>query len=107
MIRTKAPGYGRPVPTQVWQRPLGALPLAEEGVEFRVWAPSAARVAVRVHGDDHELSPVGDGVFAGEAFADAGDDYWFVLDGGDPLPDPCSRRQPEGIRGPSRIVDTS
>ena len=23
------------------------------------------------------------------------------------LPDPCSRYQPDGIRGPSRIVDTS
>jgi maltooligosyltrehalose trehalohydrolase len=23
----------------------------------------------------------------------------------DPLPDPCSREQPEGVRGPSRIVD--
>lgn len=91
--------------TQVWQRPLGALPLAEGGVEFRVWAPSASRVAVRVH-DDHELSQVGDGVYAGEVFADPGDDYWFVLDGGEPLPDPCSRRQPEGVRGPSRVVDT-
>ena len=38
--------------------------------------------------------------------AAAGDDYRYVLDGGDPLPDPCSRFQPEGVRGPSRVVDT-
>ena len=37
----------------------------------------------------------------------AGDDYRYVLDGGDPLPDPCSRFQPEGVRGPSRVVDTA
>ena len=30
-----------------------------------------------------------------------------MLDGGEPLPDPCSRFQPEGVRGPSRIVDTA
>ncbi len=92
--------------TQVWQRPFGAVPLEEGGVEFRVWAPAASRVAVRVHGREVALDEVGDGVFAAEAFADPGDDYLFVLDGGDVLPDPCSRFQPEGIKGPSRIVDT-
>src|SRR5262249_43274459 len=56
---------------------------------------------------DHELTEVGDGIFAGELFADPGDDYLFVLDGGDALPDPCSRFQPDGIRGSSRVVDTS
>jgi maltooligosyltrehalose trehalohydrolase len=39
-----------------------------------------------------------------------GDDYRFVLRppaGGRarPLPDPCSRWQPEGLRGPSRVLD--
>src|SRR4051812_32599853 len=92
--------------TQVWQRPFGAVP-GEEGVEFRVWAPSAAHVAVRVHGSEHPLEAVGDGIFAADVFADAGDDYYLVLDGGDALPDPCSRWQPEGIKGPSRVVDTS
>ena len=56
--------------TQVWQRPFGAVPLEEGGVEFRVWAPGAARVAVRLHGADHDLTEVGDGVYAGELFAD-------------------------------------
>jgi maltooligosyltrehalose trehalohydrolase len=92
---------------QVWQRPFGAVPLSGGGVEFRVWAPSASRVAVRVHGGEHELAPVGEGVFAAEVVAEPGDDYLFVLDGGRALPDPCSRHQPEGIRGPSRIVDMS
>jgi maltooligosyltrehalose trehalohydrolase len=93
--------------TQVWQRPFGAVPLAEGGTEFRVWAPSAARVDVRLHGQDHPLSPLEDGIYAGELFADPGDDYLFVLDGGSALPDPCSRSQPSGIRGPSRVVDMS
>ncbi|MCW2963462.1 MAG: Malto-oligosyltrehalose trehalohydrolase [Actinomycetia bacterium] len=92
---------------QVWQRPFGAVPLSTGGVEFRVWAPSASRVAVRVHGGERELEPAGEGVFAAEIAAEPGDDYFFVLDGGRALPDPCSRHQPDGIRGPSRIVDTS
>ena len=36
--------------------------------------------------------------------AGAGDDYWLVLDG-KRLPDPASRWQPKGLRGPSRVVD--
>jgi len=93
--------------TQVWQRPFGAVPLPEGGTEFRVWAPSAARVEVRLHGRDHALTPLEGGVFAAELFADPGDDYLFVLDGGAALPDPCSRAQPAGIKGPSRVVDAA
>jgi maltooligosyltrehalose trehalohydrolase len=36
-----------------------------------------------------------------------GTDYAFVLDGGDPLPDPRSPWQPYGIHGSSRVVDHS
>jgi maltooligosyltrehalose trehalohydrolase len=93
--------------TQVWQRPFGAVPLSGALVEFRVWAPAAERVSVRARGGEHELAPVGEGVYATEVAAEPGDDYLFVLDGGRAFPDPCSRHQPEGIRGPSRIVDAS
>ena len=53
------------------------------------------------------LAPSGDGVHEGVVEASHGQDYLFVLDGGTALPDPCSRFQPEGLKGPSRIVDTS
>ncbi len=46
-----------------------------------------------------------DGVWEAQAPAAPGDDYRFVLDGGDAWPDPCSRWQPEGVRGPSRVLD--
>jgi maltooligosyltrehalose trehalohydrolase len=93
--------------TQVWQRPFGAVPLPEGGVGFRVWAPSASRVSVRVRGAEHPLEREEEGVYEATVAAEAGDDYLFVLDGDRVLPDPCSRHQPEGIRGPSRVVDTS
>jgi maltooligosyltrehalose trehalohydrolase len=87
-------------------QPLGAIPAGEGRVEFRVWAPNAARVAVRVgSGHDWCLAPAVSGTYAGVAAAAAGEDYLFVLDGGTTLPDPCSRWQPDGLRGPSRVLD--
>jgi len=89
-----------------WERPLGARPLDGERVEFRVWAPRAERVAVRLGGRELALEPVGFGVYEVVAPARAGDDYLFVLDDR-PLPDPCSRWQPAGLRGPSRVLAPS
>jgi maltooligosyltrehalose trehalohydrolase len=82
-----------------FERPLGATP---DG--FRVWAPKAERVAVRVGREEHALEPEGLGVWSGAPPWRAGDDYWVLLDG-KRLPDPCTRFQPKGLRGPSRVVD--
>ncbi len=47
-----------------------------------------------------------EGYFEGfAAGAAAGDLYRLRLDGGDALPDPASRFQPEGPHGPSQVVD--
>jgi maltooligosyltrehalose trehalohydrolase len=102
------------VPTDVapdqlpFHRPLGARPRPDgSGTEVRVWAPHAERVAVRAHGTDHPLGDAGLGVREGVVAAlHPGDDYWIVLDG-TPWPDPATRWQPEGMRGPSRVLDTS
>ncbi|WCO68199.1 malto-oligosyltrehalose trehalohydrolase [Iamia majanohamensis] len=87
-----------------WERPLGATPDLG-GTTFRAWAPAAAQVAVRLADGDHPLAPAGHGVWeATVAEAGGGDDYRIVLDG-TAWPDPHSRWQPEGVRGPSRVVD--
>jgi maltooligosyltrehalose trehalohydrolase len=75
-------------------------------VEFRAWAPWAQRVSVRVGGAEHDLGGEGFGVHAARVPAAAGDDYWLVVDGRR-FPDPSSRWQPRGIRGPSRVLDTT
>src|SRR6185436_19508577 len=84
---------------------LGAFPLGDGYAGFRVWAPAPERVALRAGGEDHPMDPSGLGVYEAVIEAVPGTDYEYVLDG-TPLPDPCSRWQPEGIRGPSRLLDT-
>src|SRR4051812_2993186 len=83
-------------------RRLGALPRRDGEWDFAVWAPEAAGVTVRVNGTEHALERDGDGTWSGDAPAG---DYVYAVDGRE-LPDPCSRCQPEGVRGPSRTVDT-
>jgi len=92
---------------QLGQRLLGARPTESGRTTFRVWAPNADEVAVRIGGRDHALTADEGGLWDGELEAVHGDDYRFVLDGGDAWPDPHSRWQPEGVRGPSRVLDTS
>ncbi len=56
-------------------------------------------------GERFALEPGPDGLFEGALPVGAGADYRFLLDDGEAWPDPCSRCQPEGLRGPSRIVE--
>ncbi|MFP5361243.1 MAG: malto-oligosyltrehalose trehalohydrolase [Thermoleophilia bacterium] len=92
-----------------WERRLGATPLDDDAVEFRVWALGAENVRVRVGDDVHALTSIGEGVHEGCIDAHGAEDYAYLLGDGDrddELPDPASRHQPAGLRGPSRIVDT-
>ena len=101
-LRTRA--ARAPEAVYPWERPLGAVPRRDGLTEFRVWAPRAASLALRLPDGDVELEPAGYGVHESVAAARPGDDYRFVVDG-EPLPDPCSRWQPRGLRGPSRVLD--
>ena len=79
-----------------------------DGTRFSVWAPNAKRVDVALDGGKRPvaLEQGEGGVFAGRvAGVKAGADYRFRLDGSEPRPDPVSRWQPEGVHGPSRVVD--
>ncbi len=87
-----------------WERRLGAHPIDDALTEFRVWAPTAESVGLALGDTGVELEDAGYGIYEVVAPARAGDDYWFLVDGRR-LPDPCSRWQPEGLRGPSRVLD--
>ncbi len=84
-----------------WERPLGVRPRGDGTVEARGWAPRAGRGALRHAGADHPLQDAGFGIREGIVPGGPGDDYLVVLDG-EPRPDPMTRWQPEGLRGPSR-----
>jgi maltooligosyltrehalose trehalohydrolase len=92
-----------PAPAYPWERPLGVRPRADGTVEARVWAPRAERVALRIGDAVHPLSGAGFGVHEAVVSGGPGDDYEFLLDG-EGFPDPLSRWQPEGLRGPSRVL---
>jgi maltooligosyltrehalose trehalohydrolase len=85
--------------------PLGAITRSDRTVEFRVWAPAATRVDVRIGGEIRALAAEAGGTHAATLPAAPGDRYTYVLDGARELPDPCSRFQPEGVLGPSCVVD--
>jgi maltooligosyltrehalose trehalohydrolase len=75
---------------------------------FSVWAPAASRVEVAVAGRPHPMSPAArdrPGWWEAEVTAGHGTDYAFLLDGGEPLPDPRSPWQPYGPAGASRTYD--
>jgi maltooligosyltrehalose trehalohydrolase len=73
---------------------------------IRVWAPRPSSVEVEVDGVRHALVQQQAGWWEQEvAAAGPGSDYAFVLDGGEPRPDPRSRWQPHGVHGPSRLLD--
>ena len=73
---------------------------------FSVWAPAADRVDVELAGRSLVMSPDGrPGWWRAQVAAVAGTDYAYRLDGGEPLADPRSPRQPYGPAGQSRTVD--
>jgi maltooligosyltrehalose trehalohydrolase len=88
---------------------LGARMLGGGRCRFAVWAPLARTVELHLLGPEDRLVPLAadtcgyhtakvDGVGAGVR-------YRYRLDGGRELPDPASRAQPDGVHGPSAVVD--
>lgn len=89
--------------TLPWERRLGATPAGDGRFTFRVFCHER-EPRLWLRGDEHPMEDEGLGVWSVTIPAAHGDDYAFVVDGRR-LPDPCTRFQPEGLRGPSRVVD--
>ena len=91
---------------QSWRLSYGANVLSDGGVEFRVWAPEAGCLSVQLS-QKPALAMAQDG----EDFqlivpeARPGDTYSFSFNDGRLRPDPVSRSQPQGVHGPSQIID--
>ena len=75
---------------------------------LKVWAPNAKRVEVEAGNARHSMTAGNDNWWSADldmSESGADSDYMFRLDGGRPIPDPRSPWQPNGIDGPSRLID--
>jgi maltooligosyltrehalose trehalohydrolase len=72
---------------------------------LRVWAPFAGRVAAQLADGPHSMKAAGGGWWALEEDVPADATYAFVLDDGEPMPDPRARWLPHGVTGPGRVLD--
>ena len=70
-----------------------------------VWAPRADRVELATGDGPEPMQRRSGGWWEASRELPPGTDYGFGLDGGEPLPDPRSPWQPNGIHGLSRTVD--
>lgn len=95
--------------------PFGAE-LTEDGrVHFRLWAPAAKKVDLCLTNgrecDDASANSMPMDIETGGWFrliadgAAAGTRYRFLIDDATWVPDPASRFQPEGVHGPSEVID--
>lgn len=101
-MKTKDPPQSNQNITQL----VGAI-WEKDSCRFSVWAPFAKKVEVEIT-SKNKIIPLQPG-FHGywqTIVMDVipGDRYFFILDG-KKLPDPASKFQPEGVHGPSEIVD--
>jgi maltooligosyltrehalose trehalohydrolase len=89
--------------------PVGATPIAGRGWNFTVWAPRHQHLELHLIGEPASSrlmqrnslgyhSIVADDVQAGAK-------YFYHFGNAQERPDPASRRQPEGVHGPSELVD--
>jgi maltooligosyltrehalose trehalohydrolase len=92
-------------------RRLGA-DLSPEGVRYIAWAPEKQKVTAHIRriesNEESELplTKTDDGYFTAlDEKGRAGDLYTFAVDDQQGLPDLASRYQPQGLSGPSMVVD--
>ena len=93
-----------------WEYHLGTKIIDSSTVEFKVWAPRAKTMAVNILGKSEGPIPLKSQSF-GYWYSTVenvgpGTHYQYVLNDETNRPDPVSRFQPEGVHGPSEIVDT-
>jgi maltooligosyltrehalose trehalohydrolase len=90
-----------------WTLDLGAT-ATREGVRFRVWAPRVSSLSLIIIGESGEfpMHPEDGGYFCTMVTGlKPGARYFYLLDGDRQRPDPVSRFQPEGVHGPSEVID--
>ena len=91
------------------ETPLGACPLDGGACSFLVWAPRAEKVEVHIVAPQDRIVPMQSGekgyFQARVENLPAGALYRYRLDGATERPDPASALQPQGVHGPSQVME--
>ena len=83
--------------------PQGAIRTGDQ-TSWTLWAPKHDAMTLVLNGRDVDMEATGDGYFRhAEAAPEVGARYSYRLPGGQPLPDPASRWQPDGVHDPSAV----
>ncbi|WP_020605961.1 malto-oligosyltrehalose trehalohydrolase [Spirosoma spitsbergense] len=90
------------------QRALGVT-YNPDHTNVRVWAPMAQSVVLHLCQQDVKIPLQNDGTYWHTTTdqLQPGDAYKFILNDTLERPDPASLAQPEGVHGPSKVVDTA
>lgn len=86
----------------------GPTPLSVSRCRFVTWAPGLTELSLVLCGEPNgriAMTREACGFYVAEANAKAGTKYLFALPDGRELPDPASRFQPDGVHGPSEVID--
>jgi maltooligosyltrehalose trehalohydrolase len=86
---------------------VGARALGDSTTRFVLWAPEHDRVRLHLLEPDRtlELEAGNDGYHSASAECAVGTRYRYLVGDGEEYADPASRSQPEGVHGPSEVVD--
>lgn len=88
---------------------VGANYLGNDCCEFRVWSPLRENVALKIVAPEERLVPLQkdeEGYWSAKVEnVPPGTRYFYQLDDNLTYPDPASQYQPEGVHGPSEVVD--
>lgn len=86
--------------------PFGAE-FSREGTRFRLWAPNANNATLILHDRSAPLSLQQENGWYAATVADvsAGSRYRYRIDDEIDVPDPASRFNPEGVHGPSEVIN--
>jgi maltooligosyltrehalose trehalohydrolase len=90
--------------------PLGAVELPDGSWQFSVWAPRRNKVQIKFPNDGSLIPMERDelGYFRARLTKRlTGARYLYRLDDSSERPDPASRYQPDGVHGPSQLIDVS
>jgi maltooligosyltrehalose trehalohydrolase len=85
--------------------PFGAEVLEKGETRFALWAPAAETVELILEDGALPMHREEEGTFVLTTEAGPGARYLYRIDGGQEVPDPASRYQPDDVHGASQVVD--